>query len=140
MDCGLCHLSATSVNGGDDISDQEGAVECVDAVATGVGAADGDVVATADDEAVVELANGNSAVTSFLVSSSLSDPIDTVSLDLMEADILWDHHLSLFSLSGTAVVTDSATAVPSLTPSSSSFPHSSFNLSKPPFSYSEAMA
>ena len=70
------------------------------------------------------------AFVSLIASSSLSDPIDTYSFSVAESDILWDH---------LTISTTSPAMALRAGPSLSHHPQS-FDLSKPPFSYTEAIA
>lgn len=78
---------------------------------------------------------------SFLAPSSFPDQVDTDSFDQMEAGILQEHVLSTYSdphLNSSYSDAVVALLTPTLAPKPS--PSHSFNLSKAPFSYSEATA
>jgi hypothetical protein len=91
--------------------------------------------ASSDHDVDVVIADGDFAIIdaffSLIASSSIPDPIDTFSLEAAEADIIWRH---LFSDSLPGVL-----ALRAVGPSSY-HNHQSFDLSKAPLSYSDAVA
>ena len=107
-----------------------GAANAVDVLS--VVGMDGSVADVALDGDIDPALNVIDAFFSLNACASFSDPVDMFSLLTAEPDILWDHlfssHLSSVLISSLALC---AVAVP---------PPRSFDLSKEPHSYSEAMA